>query len=418
MDHQRINQLIAMYRDGLLNDVVPFWQEHAVDRECGGFLTYLDRDGTVLSTDKPVWVLGRFTWLLAHLYNEVETRDQWLDLARHGIDFMLAHAFDSDGRMFYSLTREGRPLRKRRYLFTETFGVIALAEYALASGDVDALARAFDLYKLILMYYRTPGLLPPKVIPSTRAAKAHAMPMIVLATTQALRRAAEEFPRRHPGKSGVCPHSLFEDVIQRSLDEVLNDFVKPEKHALLETVGPHGEFMDTPEGRCVNPGHAIESSWFIMEEARRRSDTELVRGATRILEWSLKIGWDEKFGGILYFVDVDGKPAEPYEHDMKLWWPHTEALYALLLAHHLTGEAKYEQWYDKVHEWTFSHFPDPDYGEWIGYLHRDGTVSSPVKGNMWKGPFHVPRALLYCWRLLEEMRGEKRGHSTFSSAKT
>lgn len=390
MRKERIEELISLYRDGLLEDTIPFWIRHAPDREYGGFLTYLDRDGAVLSMDKPVWVLGRIIWLFSRLYNQVEAKVEWLDLAKHGVDFMLRHAFDSDGRMFYSLTQDGRPLRKRRYLYTETFGVVALAEYALASGDEEAKQRAMDLYRLILMYWRTPGLLPPKVYPQTRLGKAHGMPMIMLATTQVLQQLGDD--------------KLYQDVIDRALFEVFHHFLKPDFEALLETVGPNGELLPGPEGRCINPGHAIETSWFIMEEGRHRGDHDLIERATQILGWSLEKGWDPEFGGILYFVDVEGKPPEPYEHDMKLWWPHTEALYALLLAHHLTGEARFEAWYDRVHEWTFTHFPDPEYGEWFGYLHRDGTVSSPVKGNMWKGPFHLPRMQLNAWKLLEEMK--------------
>ncbi len=390
MKGERIGELIGIYRDGLLEDTMPFWLEHALDRECGGFLTYLDRDGSALCTDKPVWVAGRFIWILSKLYNTVERKQEWLDAAGHGIDFMLKHAFDSDGRMFFRLTREGKPLLKRRYLFTETFGVIALAEYALASGDDHAKQRAIELYNLLLKYYKTPDLLPAKGFPETRRAKGHAMPMILIATTQVLRQ--------------IDDAPLYRQMIDESLNEVFNHFVRPDEEALLETVGPDGERLDSPEGRLVNPGHAIETSWFIMEEGRSRKDDSLVREATTILDWSLKLGWDKQYGGLLSFADVEGKPSPMYHHDMKFWWPHTEALYALLLAHHLTGEDRYAEWYERVHDWTFSHFPDPECGEWYGYLHRDGTVSSGVKGDFWKGPFHIPRAQLYCWKLLEEMQ--------------
>ena len=389
MTDERINQLISIYRDGLLDDTMPFWLDHCVDRECGGFTTHLDADGSVVSTDKSVWVQGRLTWLLARLCNDVEKRPEWLDLAKHGVDFIRKHAFDSDGRCFYSLTRDGRPLRKRRYLFSETFVAVALAEYALAADDEVALREAFDLFKRIVMLHRTPGLLPPKVFPQTRQAKAHAMPMILLATSQVLRRAQDD--------------PLLTDVIDQAIDEVLNHFVHPDEKVLFETVGPNGERLQTPDGRLVNPGHAIETAWFLMEEARHRGDEALVQDACRILDWSLEIGWDDAYGGILYFVDIEGLPPEPYEHDMKLWWPHTEAIYATLLAHHLTGETRYLDWHAKVHEWAYAHFPDKEHGEWFGYLHHDGTLSSPIKGNMWKGPFHLPRMELYAWKLLEGM---------------
>jgi len=390
MRAERIEELITLHRDGLLGDTIPFWMKHTIDRECGGFLNYLDRDGTVFSTDKPVWVLGRFTWLLAMLYNNVEKRPEWLETAAHGIDFIEKYCFDSDGRMFFEVTRDGRPLRKRRYLFTETFGVMAFSEYAMAARDEERLGRAKSLFKLLIRYYRNPELLPPKIYPETRRVKSHAMPMILLATAQQIR------------KTGQDP--LYDEVIDDSLREVFDDFMRYDEKALLETVGASGERLEGPEGRCVNPGHAIETSWFIMEEYRHRNDKELIEKACLILDWSLAIGWDEEYGGILYFVDVEGKPPVQYEHDMKLWWPHIEALYACLLAFHLTGEKRYEQWYERLHEYAYSHFPDAEYGDWFKYLHRDGTLSSTIKGNSWGGPFHLPRMQFNCWKLLEEMK--------------
>jgi N-acylglucosamine 2-epimerase len=389
MDNSRRQKLIEIYRDGLLDDTVPFWLNHAIDEQHGGFMTFVDADGTVVSTDKPMWVMGRITWLLARLYNTVEKRGDWLRWARHGIDFIRRHGFDSDGRMFYAVTRDGRPLRKRRYLFTETFGVIALAEFARAASDEQALQQANDLFRLILRYHKTPGLLEPKVIPATRQLKSHAMPMILLATTQVLRQAGD--------------NALYRQVIDESLAEVFDHFMKPEFQVLLENVGPNGEFLDEPDGREVNPGHAIETAWFIMEESRYRNDAGLLERACQILDWSLEIGWDKQYGGILYFKDCKGYPSPRYEHDMKLWWPHNEAIYATLLAYHLTGNKRYVDWHAKLHDWAYAHFPDHEHGEWYGYLHRDGSVSSTLKGNMWKGPFHLPRMQLNCWKLLEQM---------------
>ncbi len=390
MEKNRIEELILIHRDGLLKDTVPFWMKRTIDHEYGGFLNYMDQDGTILNTDKPVWVLGRFTWLMALLYNTVEKRQEWLDTAMHGIEFLEKYCFDTDGRMFYEVTRDGRPLRKRRYLYTETFGVIAFSEYSLAVGDEKRLERAKKLYRLLIRYYQNPKLLPAKFYPQTRQMKSHAMPMILLVTTQQIR------------KTGDDP--LYKEVIDNSLKEVLEDFMHYDEKALFETVGSNGERLDSPEGRCINPGHAIETSWFIMEEGRHRNDRDLIKKGCTILDWSLDWGWDKKYAGILYFVDVEGKPCDQYEHDMKLSWPHNEALYACLLAHYLTGERKYEEWYERIHDWSYSHFPDKNNGDWFKYLHRDGTISSTVKGNRWGGPFHLPRMQLYCWKLLEEMK--------------
>ena len=383
--------LLATYRDGLLLDTIPFWLTHAPDEQYGGFLTFLDTDGSVVSTDKPMWVTGRISWLFARLYNTVERNERWLKWAKHGIDFLRQYGFDEDGRMFYAVTRNGSPLRKRRYLFTETFGVIALAEYGLAAGDEQAITEARNLFQLILRYYNTPGLLKPKCINTTRELKSHAMPMILLATSQILRQVDDD--------------PLYNQVIDQSIDEVLNHFFHKDFDLLLENVGPAGEFVDQPVGREVNPGHAIETSWFIMEEARHRNnDNTLIQAACHILDRSLAVGWDEQYGGLFYFRDCKGLPCSQYEHDMKLWWPHNEALYATLLAYYLTGKTDYLKWHSRIHDWTYSHFPDHKHGEWFGYLHRDGSVASTLKGNMWKGPFHLPRMQLNCWQLLKSMQ--------------
>jgi N-acylglucosamine 2-epimerase len=385
-----IERLIGIYRDGLLDDSLPFWMNHCVDREHGGFLFSLDRDGSVLNTDKSIWIHGRFVWLLSTLYTTVEPKEEWLELAKHGLDFLRKYGFDSDGRMFFAVTREGQPLRKRRYLFSEAFAVAALAAYAKAAEDDETAHQALDLFKLIIHYHTTSGLLEPKIISQTRQLKGLAMPMILIVTAQILRETVND---------PIC-----NEWIERSIAEVERDFMKEEFQAVLETVGPNGEVIDNFEGRMICPGHSIELAWFILHEAKYRGgDQRLQDIGLRILDWSWNQGWDEEYGGILYYRDAKGLPSTEYWHDMKFWWPHNKTIIATLLAYHLTGNEKYLGRYKMVHDWTYSHFPDPEYGEWYGYLHRDGSLSIRLKGNNWKGPFHIPRMQLYCWKLLEEM---------------
>ncbi len=387
---EQMSEFLSIYRDGLLNDTLRFWIPRSIDRDYGGYLTSFDRDGSILHEDKAVWVQGRFAWLLATLYNTVERRPEWLDLSGHGINFLNRHCFDTDGRMFFSVARDGRPLRKRRYLFSEAFAVIALAAFGIASGEERFKRQALDLFHMILKYHTTPGLLSPKVIPATRPLKGLAMPMILIATSQELRKAVDD---------PICT-----EVIDRSIREIERDFLKPEFECVLEAVGPNGEFYDTFDGRTVCPGHAIEAGWFVLEEARQRNnDARLIELGTKIIDWSLKTGWDRQYGGIVYYTDARGLPSTEYAHDLKLWWPHNEAIIATLLAHQLTGASRYECWHRTVHDWAYAHFPDRLHGEWFGYLHRDGTVSTQLKGNMWKGPFHLPRMQWYCWKRLEEM---------------
>ncbi len=389
MNKNRIKELHELYSNTLFRDIIPFWLKHSLDNEHGGYITWLDRKGSILSSDKSVWFQGRGVWIYSKLCNRFGKKDEWLNAARLGYEFLTRHCFDDDGRLFFHVTREGKPLRKRRYLFSECFAIIAFAEYAKASGSKKALQFAKDTYNLVIDYYQNPDRLPSKVYTETRSMKSHSMPMILIATSQGLRE--------------VDDSPVYDDVINMLINELFSDFVNTEKKALLENVGVNGEFIDLPEGRCVNPGHAIETSWFLMEEGMRRGDKAIIKKALLILDWSLELGWDKQYGGLLYFIDVDGNPPEQLEWDMKLWWPHTEALYALLLAYNLTEDGKYEQWYEKMHDWTFRHFPDKEFGEWYGYLHRDGSLSSPIKGSLWKGPFHVPRAFILCTSLLNRM---------------
>ena len=382
--------LLAVYRDGLLHDTIPFWFPRSVDTEHGGFITSLDRDGTIIDTDKSVWFQGRFTWMLSTLYNTVEKKEEWLSYARHGVEFLNTRCFDDDGRMFFTLTREGRPLRKRRYIFSEIFAAIALAAYGIASGEEKYKTQALGLFKLVLKCLKTPGMLPAKTNPETRPMKGLVIPMVLIVTAQELRKAM-------PGEP------LFDQVIDECVAEVERDFMKDEFKCVLECVGPKGEFIDSFDGRMVNPGHSIELGWFILEEARLRgNDPRLVALGAKIVDWCMEVGWDSECGGIYYYRDARKLSCTEYWHDMKFWWPHNEAIIANLLARILTGEERYARWHKAVHDWAYAHFPDPLHGEWYGYLHRDGSVSTQLKGNMWKGFFHLPRMQWYCWRRLEE----------------
>jgi N-acylglucosamine 2-epimerase len=391
MNPQTQARHLALYRDGLLHDTVPFWMKHGLDREFGGLRNYLDADGSVYNDDKAVWQTGRFAWLTGLLYNDVEKRPEWLEASRSCVEFLERHCFDTDGRIFFQVTRDGRPLRKRRYIDTESFGVMALSEYALAIGDDARRRRAIDVYKLILQHYRHPDLLPPKYFPQTRGFRGHGGTMMLFAITQQLRRLGED--------------PLYDSVIDEATRNVRELFMHPEIPALLETVAPDGSQLPGPVGRCVNPGHAIETAWFLMEEGDHRGDRSLIDTGCTILDWSLALGWDEKFGGLLNFVDVEGKPLEQYEHDMKFAWPHNEAIVACLMAYLLTGKAEYATWYERIHDWAYAHFPDREHGDWFKYLHRDGTISSTAKGTHWVSCFHLPRMQWKCWRLLERALG-------------
>jgi N-acylglucosamine 2-epimerase len=360
-----------------------------LDRENGGVYTCLDREGRLMDSTKSVWFQGRCAWVFAAAYNEIERRPEYLEMARSCIEFSDAHCYDrTDGRMYFEVTADGTPLRKRRYVFSECFAAIAKAEFARATGEMHYAQEALALFKDIRRFLATPGLLEPKYLPTLQA-RGHSITMILINTAAVIRR--------------VLPDPVLDEQIQQSIDDLRRYFIHPEYKALLETVTLDGHVIDTLNGRTINPGHCIETSWFLMEESLHRgNDPELTKLALQILDWSWQWGWDEQFGGIINFRDCAGFPAQDYSQDMKFWWPQTEAVIATLYAHLLTGDDKYLRLNRLATEWAYGHFPDATYGEWYGYLHRDGTPAQTAKGNLFKGPFHIPRMLIKASELIRQ----------------
>ena len=375
------------YRDSLLEDTLPFWLPRSIDDEHGGYLVMRDRDGTLLDDDKPVWFQGRFAWMLATLYNTVEPREEWLRGALGGVEFLKRHCFDADGRMFFLVTRDGRPIRKRRYFYSEAFAVLAFAATARATGDDGLAQQARELFRRCMEYDDGTRPLDPKFA-ATRPAIGLGVPMIFLNVAQQL-----------------CD-SVGDDFAAAKIDgliERIRMFVNDDLGCVMECVAPDGGFIDHVQERTITPGHAIEGAWFILHEARRRGgDRELEALGLKMLDYSWRQGWDDEHGGILYFRDPTGRPVMEYWQDMKFWWPQCEAIIATLLAWRITGDGRYATWHRMIHAYAHGQFHDPEHGEWFGYLHRDGRVSTALKGNHFKGPFHLPRMQWYCWKLLEE----------------
>lgn len=384
-----LNAWAASYRESLTNDILPFWLRHGLDRQNGGVYTCVNRDGSLIDSTKSVWFQGRFGFITSYAYNHIEKNPEWLAASKSCIDFIEQHCTDTDGRMFFEVTADGCPLRKRRYVFSETFAAIAMSEYAIASGDELYARKALDLFGRIRHYLNTPGILKPKYLPTLQA-RGHSVTMILINTASRIREAIQ------------APE--LDAQIDESIDAIRRYFVHPEFEALLEMVGPEGEFIDTCNGRLINPGHCIETSWFLLEEARHRNwEKGLTELALQILDWSWKWGWDEQYGGIINFRDCRHLPVQDYSQDMKFWWPQTETIIASLYAYLATKDEKYLEMHKMVSDWTYAHFPDKEYGEWYGYLHRDGTVAQPAKGNIFKGPFHIPRMMMYGYGLCQDI---------------
>lgn len=377
------------YKKDLTENIMPFWMEYGLDRENGGVYTCVNRDGSLMDTTKSVWFQGRFAFICSFAYNNVEKNQEWLDAAKSTLEFIEKHCFDEQGHMYFSVTAEGKPLRKRRYVFSETFAAIAMSEYALATGDQHWAKRAIQVFEDTQRFLATPGFLPAKFEADVKL-QGHSIVMILINVGSCIRKVVDD-PK-------------LTQQIDESIEKLKKYFIHPEFKCLLETVGENGEFIDTNMTRTINPGHCIETSWFIMEEAKLRGwDKPMFDMALQVFDWSWDWGWDKQYGGIINFRDCKNLPSQDYSQDMKFWWPQCETIIASLYAYLGTGDEKYLYRHERISEWTYAHFPDAEYGEWYGYLHRDGTVAQPAKGNLYKGPFHIPRMMIKGYMLCQEI---------------
>lgn len=398
MDKNELLKYREIYHQALLDDVVPFWEKSdLIDKVYGGFNSSVDRMGKCYNPDKSVWFQGRCLWTFSKLCNTYGIKKEWKEACDSGAKFIKKHCIDKDGRMFFVVTKEGLPLRKRRYFFSESFLVISFAEYYLLTGNKEDLDLAEQYFDLMYRLYKHPETDPFKITPKenadVRSMHGNANPMVLVSSAQTLRRISGNKEKYDP-------------IIRDIINDMITLHYKEEYKCVLENVMLDGSILDNPTGRCINPGHCIENSWFLMNYAHLVNDDDLLNKSLNILNWSLELGWDKEFDGIKYFVDLYNRPCEQLEHDMKLWWVHNESLIATLVAFKLTKDEKYWEWFKKLHEYIFSHFPDEKYGEWYGYLHRDGTVSHTQKGSLWKGPFHLPRCLLLCEQILDDIINE------------
>jgi N-acylglucosamine 2-epimerase len=372
------------YRQALLDDVIPFWERYSIDRKCGGYFTCLGRTGDVFDTDKFVWLQARQVWTFSMLYNRLEKRNSWLDIARHGAEFLRAHGMDEEGNWYFALDRTGQPLVQPYNIFSDCFAAMAFSQYALATDDDAARDLAKATYHNILQRQNNPKGKYNKAVPGTRSLKNFALPMILCNLTLEL---------------DLLDDETVEKTIDICIHQVMAIFFDADRKLIYENVLADGSHADCFDGRLINPGHGIEAMWFMMDIAQRRNDPVLMERAAQTVLDILAFGWDQDYEGIFYFLDADGRPPQQLEWDQKLWWVHLETLVALSMAYAFTGREECWQWYQKVHNYTWASFPDPAYGEWYGYLNRRGEMLLPLKGGKWKGCFHVPRALYRCWQV-------------------
>ncbi|HRP45401.1 MAG TPA: AGE family epimerase/isomerase [Ginsengibacter sp.] len=385
-------KMAELYKGNLLNDVIPFWLKNSVDNDFGGYFTCLDNDGKVFDTDKFIWMQCRQVWCFSMLYNKVEQRKEWLDFAVSGAEFLMKHGRDEHGNWYFSVTQEGNPLVSPYNIFSDCFASMAFGQLFLAtqqSAYAEVATRTF--YNILERQHHPKGAFS-KTYPGTRDLQGFALPMILCNLVLEIEQLLES--------------DLVEKVIGEGIHKVMDVFYKDELGLILENVSSEGAFVDCFEGRLINPGHGLEAMWFIMDLAQRSGNDVLQKKAVDITIKILEYGWDKECGGIFYFLDIKGYPPQQLEWDQKLWWVHIEAIVTLLKGYNYSGDKRCLEWFEKVHNYTWEHFPDFEMGEWYGYLNRQGEVLLPLKGGKWKGCFHVPRGLFQCWKTLDAIEGK------------
>ena len=310
-------QLEKQYRDELLQNVIPFWLEKSQDKEYGGYFTCLDRQGNVFDTDKFIWLQGREVWLFAMLYNRVEKRQEWLDCAIQGAEFLKKYGHDGNLNWYFSLDRQGNPLVEPYNIFSYTFATMAFGQLSIATGNqeyADIAKRTFDI---ILSKQDNPKGKWSKAYPGTRSLKNFALPMILCNLALEIEPLLDE--------------AFIEKTMDTCIHEVMDVFLRPELGGIVvENVNADGSLSDTFEGRQLTPGHAIEAMWFIMDLGKRLNRPELIEKAVQTTLKMIDYGWDKQYGGIYYFMDRKGCPPQQLEWDQKLWWVHIETLISLI----------------------------------------------------------------------------------------
>lgn len=386
-DTNALNAYSSLYKNELLNNILPFWLNNSRDEINGGYFTCLARDGSVYDTDKFMWLQGREVWCFSYMYNNVAKKEEWLNMALHGARFMEKYGRDEQGNWYFSLTAEGKPLVQPHNIFSDCFATMAFAALDKASPNSHYKQIALKTFENIIKRKDNWKGQYNKAVPGTRKLKNFSLPMILCNLSLELEHL-------------LGPEKVNE-FLPSVIREVMDVFYHPEFGLVLENVNEDGSFCDSFEGRILNPGHAIEAMWFIMDLGKRIGDEALIEKACSIMLDTLEYGWDKEYDGIFYFLDVMGHPPQQLEWDQKLWWVHVEALVALAKGYKLTGNQRCLQWFEKVHNYTWKHFKDSEHSEWFGYLNRRGEVLLPLKGGKWKGCFHVPRSLYQVWKTLE-----------------
>ncbi len=386
----KIVSFSKLYLDELTQEVVPFWEKHSIDSEYGGFYTCINSDHEVYDTDKFLWLQARQVWTFATLYDRLEKKKIWFEIAQSGSDFLEKFGHDGDYNWFFSLQRDGQPLVMPYNIFSYTFACMAMGKMHHITREKKYKIVVDETLKKIIQREAKPKDRWDKSYPDTRPLKNFALPMILCNLFNEL--------------GDLVPEGEKEKHIHACVNEIFDLFWDEKRGVILENISLEGSFSDTFDGRLINPGHGLEAMWFIMDLGVQLERKDWIDRAVKMALSIVDKGWDKEHGGIFYFLDAEGQPPQQLEWDQKLWWVHLEAMICFLRGYELTGSKVCWGWFKKTHHYAWQHFRDKERGgEWYGYLNRFGEVFLPLKGGKWKGCFHVPRALFQLYEISKRL---------------
>jgi N-acylglucosamine 2-epimerase len=437
------NELHDFYRDHLFNILLPFWMKNGIDHDHGAFLTCFNNAGdTLKSKKKYIWSQGRFLWMLSRLYYAFkdymnpEEAAGLIKAAGQGALFLKEHALLANGKCAWVLDQKGSPILTGRNgaekkpaegdefdsgIAADEFLIYGMAEYARAADNPEYCKFALKLFDSVYERLQSGDY---KTFPhdTPNGYKTHEKSMIMRETARELADIASFF-------NDHSAHRLTE-IANSYMQETIANYVKRDDKILLEMIKQDNntayyEIL----GSYVNPGHALEDAWFIMHFACRAGDLEAKKTGTEIVRWMATLGWDAKYGGLFQFLHKDGKPPKgsiSYRNrenhvirelrenwSNKLWWVHSEALYALILVYEKTGDSWFLKTYWQFHGYVFKTFPNPDkmVGEWIQIRDRKGNPEDKVAALPVKDPYHITRAFMHLIKSLERIISRKTGVS-------
>jgi N-acylglucosamine 2-epimerase len=389
-----IGKFRARYQTELFDSVIPFWIDHAIDEKYGGFFTSLDRDGSVYDTEKYMWMQWRVVYSFATLVTNdklcqscpVGNKEKWLSIAKNGFEFLYQKGRDQYGNYYFALNQKGEPIISPYNIYSEAFAVMGSAALFKATGDEKYKVAALEAMGHYLARINCPKGVWTKTLPAAQPRLSLGHYMILVNLGMVLKE--------------TLKITDYDVEIDKAVEMVLRHFWNEEYQVLFENLNSNFTFdFESSDGRHLNPGHGLESMWFLLEYAEKSNHPELIPKICHIIKALLKFGWDTTYGGIYYFMDVLGKPHRELSWDMKLWWVHNEAMIATLKAYRITKDDDFLSWFIRLDEWSWQHFKDPEFPEWFAYLNRRGEPTHMLKGGKWKSFFHLPR---YLWKCLEE----------------